>query len=156
MSEIASFTTESEHNWHSWSLSQVNQSVTHFTVSTTRMSGKKFDVVALIVPRVTCDLPFHPIDKSWKHLSDIPLADPTFGQPGKVDILLGVDIFTQVLLHGRRVGPPNAPVAFETEFGWVLAGNISSCQPTTQVATCHALHNSSDDLIRKFWEVTLP
>jgi len=49
-------------------------------------------------------------DKSWKHLSDIPLADPTFGQPGKVDILLGVDIFTHVLLHDRWVGPPTTTI----------------------------------------------
>jgi len=42
-------------------------------------------------------------------------------------------------------------VAFETEFGWVLAGNASSLVPTHQVTTNHAL--TGDDLIRQFWEV---
>ena len=31
--------------------------------------------------------------------------DPSFGQPSKVDILLGVDIYADVLLHGRQSGP---------------------------------------------------
>ena len=33
-----------------------------------------------------------PFDLSWNHISDVPLADPRFGQPGRIDILLGVDI----------------------------------------------------------------
>ena len=50
---------------------------------------------------------------------DIPLADPDFGRPGRIDLLLGVDIFIESLLHGRRIGPPGSPTAFETKFGWL-------------------------------------
>ena len=39
-----------------------------------------------------------------------------------MDILLGVDVYANTVLQGRRTGPPNAPVAFVTKFGWVLAG----------------------------------
>ena len=53
---------------------------------------------------------------SFSISSGIQLSDPTFGHPGRIDILLGVDIFTQVLLQGWRIGP-GAPVAFETIFG---------------------------------------
>jgi hypothetical protein len=63
-----------------------------------------------------------------------------------------VDIFVQVLLHGRRVGPPGSPVAFETELGWVLAGNSAACHPIAQVTTCHATISSSDDILQRFWE----
>ena len=59
------------------------------------------------------------------HLKDLKLADPVFGRPGKIDILLGIDVYTDVLLHGRRSGPPGSPIAFETIFGWVLAGRTS-------------------------------
>ena len=70
---------------------------------------KTVEVTAVVVPRVTCDLPVHPIsfDSRWNHLSDVKLADPDFGRPGKIDILLGVEVFVDVLLHGRRIGPPN-------------------------------------------------
>ena len=86
------------------------------------------NVSAIIVPQVTCDLPVSPIafGSEWNHLSDIELADPKFGIPGKIDILFGVDVFSNVLKQGRRVGPLNAPMAIETDFGWVLAGNTSN------------------------------
>ena len=53
----------------------------------------------IILPKVTSDLPRHPVplDGKWNHLSGIQLADPDFGYPGNVDILLGVDVFSQVV-----------------------------------------------------------
>ena len=133
-----------------------SQFVANFSISAMRSLGKKMDVTAIVVPRVTCDLPLHPVpfDVKWKHLTDLQLADPTFGQPGRIDILLGVDILVQVLLQGRRIGPPGSPVAFETELGWVLAGGSAACYPATQVATHHVSLDFSDDLLRKFWETT--
>ena len=58
--------------------------------------------------------------KKWKHLTDLQLADPTFGKPGGIDILLGVDIL--VPPAGPVIGPPGSPVTFETELGWVHTG----------------------------------
>ena len=65
------------------------------------------------------DIPrYHiPFDSSWDHLSDLELADPEFRTPGRIDMLLGITMFIEVLLHGRWVGPPNAPVAIETKLG---------------------------------------
>ena len=37
-----------------------------------------------------------PLGLDWKHVTDLPLADPQFGQPGRIDILLEVDVFTDV------------------------------------------------------------
>ena len=51
------------------------------------------------------------------HLSNLHLADPEFGVPGHIEILLGIDIFTDVLLNGRQKGPPGSLVAMETHFG---------------------------------------
>ena len=115
------------------------QSITTFHIAAAWSSSKKIGVTAVIVPRVTCDLPLHPIpfDLKWDHLSNLQLANPTFGRPGRIDILLGVDVFVNVLLHGWRFGPHGSPVAFETEFGWVLAGEASSCTPTCHVTTYH-------------------
>lgn len=102
-------------------------------------------VEAIILPKVTSDLPLCPIpfSRDCHHLSGISLADPGFGSPGAVDVLLGVDVFSDVLLHGRQFGSPGTPSAFETRFGWVLAGAIGSVQvpsPTiplfSQLTTC--------------------
>ena len=99
------------------------QSTVQFTISPLQSPTEKSEVSTIVVPHVTCDLPVNPITPrlSWTHLSDIPLADPDFGSPGRIDLLLGIDIFVDSLWHGRRNGPPNSPIALETKFGWVLA-----------------------------------
>ena len=111
---------------------------------------------AIVVPRVTCDLLVAPVvlKSSWKHLSDIPLADPDFGRPARIDLLLGVDIFTSSLLFGRWIRPPGSPTAIETKFGWVLAGCIGSSDLSPhQITTHHVSLITGDDLLRRFWEI---
>ena len=75
---------------------------TNFHISPIQSPNDKIAVTAVVVPKVTCELPHHHIlfDSQWSHLSDLELADPEFGTPGQIDVLLGVDVFTQVLLHG--------------------------------------------------------
>ena len=87
-------------------------------------------VEVAVLPKVTNDLPLHPISHqpNWQHLSDLRLADPDFGTPGRIDILLGVDIVSEMLLQGRRHGPPGTTTAFETCFSWVLAGAVQCNQ----------------------------
>ena len=95
------------------------QLIASFKISPITTKERTIDVTTLIVPRVVCDLPiFHiSFDTKWTHLSNLHLADLEFGVPGRIEILLGVDIFTDVLLNGRRKGPQGSPVALETHFG---------------------------------------
>ena len=92
------------------------QTVACLQISPIVSESKKINLYAIVVPKVTCDLPLLtvPFDPNWKHLTGLSLADPDFGKPGKIDLLLGVDIFVVVLLNGRRTGPSDSPVAFET------------------------------------------
>ena len=92
------------------------QSVASLSIKSIYGQGNSIGVSAIVLPTVACDLPVCPVsnDLSWTHISDIPLADPAFGQPGRIDILLGVNVFVQVLRHGRRNGPIGSPVALET------------------------------------------
>ena len=81
-------------------------------------------------------------------------TDPDFGSPRSIDLLLRFDAFIASLLHGRWTGPPNSPTAFETRFGWVLAGCVEPQDPTYhQIATHHASFILGDNLLRKFWEI---
>ena len=103
-----------------------------------------------------CQSPPVPFDLSWNHISDLPLADPAFGQPGHIDILLGVDVFVDILRHGRRSGPPGSPTALETEFGWVLCGGSTSSSDSSthaSVASLHSFVTSGEDILRRFWEI---
>ena len=128
------------------------QIVTQCTISPLMTSHEKFTINAFIMPRVTCDLPVSPVSTNgWKSLSDLPLADPDFGKPGRIDILLGVDIFVNVLLQGRRqLGPYYSPVALEIMFGWVIAGGVDM---SNHNVVHHVVSMSGDDILRKFWEI---
>ena len=130
------------------------QALTNLTILSPQ-TGNKFNLTAIVVPRVTCALPVRPISfcSNRNHLNDIPLADPDFGLPGRVDLLLGVDIFTEVLLHCRRTGPPGTPAAFETVFEWVLAGQTSQPTPESFITSHHTFVTTGDDLLRRFWEI---
>ena len=135
------------------------QSITSFQIAPIQHTGRSIAVTAVVVPKVTCDLPLCPVpfDLQWKHITDLPLADPGFGQPGRVDILLGVDVFVDILRHGRRTGPLGSPTALETEFGWVLCGSAGSATPhahaNVHITTFHSSVLSGDDILRKFWEI---
>ena len=131
------------------------QSIATLSINTSRPPGERIDLTAIVVPKVACELPLQPIpfDVNWHHLSDLTLADPDFASPGRIDILLGVEIFVAVLLDGRRSGPPGSPVAFETKLGWVLAGNTHIPNTENTVVTYHTSVLTGDDLLRKFWEV---
>ena len=131
-----------------------SQSFTTLVVSPLQDPRREITVNAVITPRVTCDLPTQriPFDTSWQHLADLTLADPDFGLPGKIDLLLGVDVFVDVMRQGRRRGAPGNPSAFETDFGWVLAGEASSSLNTSVFLTHHVTVDT-DNLLQKFWEL---
>lgn len=94
------------------------------------------------------------IDK-WAHISNLKLADPYFNKPGKIDVLLGADVFPTILENGRLSGNPNEPVAINTIFGWTLLGKIpSTCM--TKVNSFFAAYNNNENLdytLNRFWQI---
>ena len=109
-----------------------------------------FDLEAIVLPKITCDLPLRLLllDSRWDHLSGIKLADPDFGTPSGVDLLIGAHLFDNVVLHCRWQGPLWSPSAFETIFGWVLSGTVSGSSSGAQVVAHHTSVLSGDNLLR--------
>ena len=98
-----------------------SHSVVTFNVASLeyKRSGPRWMVEAVVLPKITTELPVLPVsvDKDWKHLRGLCMADPDYGTPGYIDILLGVYVFNQVICHCRRTGPPGSPMALNTRFG---------------------------------------
>ena len=134
-----------------------SQVFTELSISPVNDPSTEIQTRAVIIPRVTCKLPVQqvPTSPDWLHLADLTLADPDFGQPDQIDLLLGVDVFVQVMRQGRRHGPVGAPTAFETDFGWVLAGGASGpldCSLMT-IVTHHTTLATGDKILQRFWEI---
>ena len=134
------------------------QSIANFQIASVGIRKRRMGVTAVIVPRVASDLPLThvPFRLDWSHITDLPLADPAFGQRGHIDILLGVDIFLDILRQCRRSGPSVSHTALETEFGWVLCGGSTSshdCITNVCVTSLHSSVTSDDDILCRFWEI---
>ena len=100
----------------------------------------KYKITATVVPRVTCDLPLQLAHNhsNWSHLSMLPLADPDFALPGRIDLLMGADLYADVMLHGRRCGPLALP------------------QPSKQVLVGFSLEKPTATLIQQIKRRLLP
>ena len=124
-------------------------------VKSTHTNGRLLKLEALVLPKITSNLPSSRVtfDTRWKHLSGLELADPEFGTPGCIDMLLGVDIFNRTVLYGRRYGPSGTPSAFKTSFGWVLSGSIRNTKYSQRSDNCFFTTLSPEDILRRFWEV---
>ncbi|XP_069968831.1 uncharacterized protein [Bactrocera oleae] len=97
--------------------------------------------------------------EAWSHLKDLPLADPTFGTPGQVDLLLGVDVLTDIFQESLIQGPPEQPCALNTRLGWVVFGPVTSSAHTTSHTSLTAKcvnEQRLDKLLRSFWELEEP
>ena len=99
---------------------------------------KEFVCRPAVVRKVTENIPnksLAPVD-DYPHLLGLRLADPTFNIPGKVDILLGADLWLQLLGCMPHVkASPAEPGAIHTAFGWVLSGPIKALHPTSSDVT---------------------
>jgi len=76
------------------------------------------------------------------------LADEQFDQPGDIDLLIGADLFFEMLQPGRRTRPGNYPVLQETVLGWTLSGRTQANttrhdpQPTFMVREDNSLEHN--------------
>ena len=102
--------------------------LTHLSISPLQ-GGQSIPVRAAVVPQVTEDIPAKEIDPvdDLPHLMGLGLADPTFYLPGKVDILLGSEVYPQLMVKTPLItGSPSEPAAQATIFGWAIIGPVKS------------------------------
>lgn len=139
---------------------QKSTSSVEFSIKSCQESHRSHHVTALIFPVITRHLPQQVFPShTWNHLKHLPLADPTFAQPGKVDLLLGAKIYKHIILPGLLKGSPDEPVAQQTSLGWIVTGDDSSNYSETDISQFHsgiqAFHSciDIDDNLKRFWEL---
>lgn len=118
-----------------------------------RTSNDHIVVNPSVVPVITNHLPSVDISRQVvRAFNHLVLSDPTFGQPDHVDLLLGADVYPQLLLSEPFITSPLGPVAISTIFGWTIIGPVQNPMrnqvATSLISTCQI----SQDLT-KFWEI---
>ncbi|KAL4103533.1 hypothetical protein QTP88_018896 [Uroleucon formosanum] len=76
-----------------------------------------------VLPKLTTNLPSMPVAMSNLKLpAELALADPTFGTPQAIDIILGAEIFFDLIINEQLHPIPNRPVLQNTRLGWIIFG----------------------------------
>ena len=107
---------------------------------------------------VTNDLPTQELSPV-AHLAGLDLADKSFHTPGRIDILLGADVYPQLMLKQPMV--TGDVTALETIFGWAIIEPVRSrgtyVQPVpAHIAQVQLPEEDLNDQVAKFWEVEEP
>ena len=126
-----------------------------FSAETT-CSEKMVKITAVLVDNITHNLPAHPIygTEDWEVTCNLCLADPSFHKPGHIDALIGMDVLSDVLLNGLHTGKPTEPKAFNTVFGWAVAGQYQG-SPVQAPTSLHVVCEAGEDLtslLKRFLE----
>ncbi|CAG4976903.1 unnamed protein product [Colias eurytheme] len=85
-----------------------------------------------VLPSLTDNVPSRTVDISNLNIpTNVCLADPHFYTPASVDIILGADIFWDIVGSQRIKLGVDKPILCDTRLGWIVSGpmNNSSYQP---------------------------
>lgn len=87
--------------------------------------GEFFKTQAAIIDSITDYVPNQPLPLSvMQRFVHLPLADAKFGEPLPISVLLGVDIFANILSDQRPHILNDKPIALYTKLGYVIFGSI--------------------------------
>lgn len=116
-------------------------------------------VKAYVLKNLTRMLPSEktPHNEDWSHLHQLELADPDYRNPRSIDLLLGADVYSDIVTEGLKKGPRGAPMAQNTHLGWILMGKLSNTETSHSYtnAITLSMHTciEEDNLLQRFWEI---
>ncbi|XP_026746838.1 uncharacterized protein LOC113508077, partial [Trichoplusia ni] len=117
-----------------------------------------FEIIvrAYVLKSITTLLPRMKISELQElDLHTITLADPQYNRPNKIHILLGAEIYCQIIQQGLLKGVSGTPVAQCTSLGWILSGLVSNKQTDNtenKLVVMNATVNE-DEVLKRFWEL---
>ncbi|XP_011685530.1 PREDICTED: uncharacterized protein LOC105448572 [Wasmannia auropunctata] len=121
-----------------------------------RLNSYSVDIECIVTERVTDRLPAFTLDrKAFDIPRNLPLADPHFHKSSDIDVLLGAEVFWDLMCVGQVRSSPKHPTLQKTRLGWILAGRMGSPpNDGRRVQSFHAtisnleLHNQ----LSQFWQ----
>ena len=109
-------------------------------------------VQCYILSQLTSWLPHTTLSRtSWPHSTTINLADPTYFEPGPIDIILGADAYGSFIRPRIFRQPSGKLIAQETLFGWIILGPVSQRSPLPVTSVHASMNNDLLEILTKFW-----
>lgn len=117
----------------------------------------------LVLSKITSDMPSALInDNVIKSVANFKLADPHFYKSGPIQMLIGADLFMEIIKPNKYSLGENMPHALDTEFGFIVIGKTpvsTDCKNTLAVnhIILHCLQEDNlSKLISNFWSLEQP
>ncbi|XP_011858761.1 PREDICTED: uncharacterized protein LOC105556289 [Vollenhovia emeryi] len=109
----------------------------------------------LIVNKITNNLPATNVDVDSLQIPlNIKLADPTFHMPGRIDLLLGAEIFWRLLCVGQVRICKTQPTFQKTTLGWIISGAVNPASQQQTALRCHFAQQAAvQEQLEKFWHI---
>ncbi|CAG7831700.1 unnamed protein product, partial [Allacma fusca] len=121
-------------------------------ITTTYHPSIQMTVKALVINKIGGVYPCRQVDATtWNHIPSVGLADPTFNQPGRVQVLFSTDFHYEIIRSGVLRGKSSESVAQESVLGWLIGGGSANV-PSNSI-TCNNLTTTIDDTFQKFWDI---
>ena len=115
-------------------------------------NGLEMNIEVLILKSITRVLPLEQVNNIDPFVTKLQLADPTFHEPGKIDLLLGAGILTKILKPGLIFNSTHTLMAQETSLGWIVTGEAETIYNSTH-KVCTFTEANVDDTLKRFWEI---
>lgn len=118
-----------------------------------------FSLEFLIVPRITGALPPMQLDaSSWPIPEQLQLADPRFFCSSRVDMLIGAEVFYELMEAGKIRMSNDLPLLQESLLGWLVAGTINADRSVASIKVFQATANNRNDdqlnaMLERFWMI---
>lgn len=114
-------------------------------------SDFKVTLSCSVLREITGDLPKVHVDlKEFKFPPKIMLADPSFNTPAPIDVLIGADIFWDVVGDKQQSLGKGKPYLRSSQLGWIVSGPmcIDNCEPiyNSRSNFSLSLHNMQEDV----------
>ncbi|XP_018361401.1 PREDICTED: uncharacterized protein LOC108760105 [Trachymyrmex cornetzi] len=90
---------------------------------------------------------------NFKIPSNIRLADPYFHIPGSIDMLIGAEMFWQLLCVGQIRIHQNLPTLQKTQLGWIVGDKTYNDGPIGSEVCTLSTNQQINQAVNKFWEM---
>ncbi|XP_023248350.1 uncharacterized protein LOC111644041 [Copidosoma floridanum] len=141
----------------------IARATTELVLKSSTDEGFAIRTSAFVLPRLTTQLPAKNItDLDLRRFTGFKLADPEFFISKKIDLILGADVYGQLLRPGLERLVPSRIVMQNTAFGWIVSGGLHEersrrAEQADSRVYVQALHcAASDELersLKRFWEL---
>ncbi|XP_012231348.1 uncharacterized protein [Linepithema humile] len=144
------------------SISGINKATTKSTHAVqvklqSRFNSYNVTIQCIVTDQITCKLPTLTMKRDVYDLPrNLKLADPQFNVSAEIDVLLGAEVFWDLLCVGQIKRSTEHPTLQKTHFGWILAGCLSSDKKQAQeVQSFHATITNTQlhEQLSRFWQI---